>query len=65
VSDASPFKLIGLGAVLVIIGFLVPFLMVIGIIPTGFLLSVLSYLASVSGFILGVIGTAFYVRERK
>jgi membrane associated rhomboid family serine protease len=63
-SDASPFQLIALGFLFVFIGFLVPFLMVIGILPAGFILSIISYLASVGGLILGVIGAAFYVRER-
>lgn len=63
--DASPLALILIGFVLVVIGFALPFLMVLGILPSGFLLSVISYFASMGGLILGVFGAASYMRERR
>lgn len=53
----NPWKLIGIGFVLVLLGFVLPVLMVIGVIQTSLLLSLLSHGASVSGLILGLVGT--------
>jgi hypothetical protein len=53
----SPWKLIGIGFVLVVLGFVLPLLMVIDVIPTSLLLSLVSHGASVSGLILGIAGT--------
>jgi uncharacterized membrane protein len=62
--DMSPRAIILLGFVLVVLGFVLPFLMMIQVIPTTFFLALVSYLASFIGMILGIIGVAFYVRER-
>jgi len=61
----QPWKIIAIGFVLVLLGFLVPFLMVIGIIQPSFLLSFLSHGASVSGLLLGIIGAALYVHSER
>jgi hypothetical protein len=53
----NPWKLIGIGFVLVLLGFVLPVLMVIDVIQTSLLLSLLSHGASVSGLILGLVGT--------
>lgn len=53
----NPWTLIGLGFVLVLLGFVMPVLMVIDVIQTSLLLSLLSHGASVSGLILGLVGT--------
>ncbi len=53
----NPWKLIGIGFVLVVLGFVLPVLMVIEVIQTSLLLSLLSHGASVSGLILGLVGT--------
>ena len=53
----SPWKLIGIGFVLVVLGFVLPLLMIIDVIPTSLLLSLVSHGASVSGLILGIAGT--------
>jgi hypothetical protein len=53
----NPWTLIGIGFVLVLLGFVLPVLMVIDIIKTSLLLSLLSHGASVSGLILGLVGT--------
>lgn len=51
-----------LGFVLVLLGFVLPFLMVLRVIPSTIFLSFLSYAASVAGLFLGLIGAALYVR---
>jgi hypothetical protein len=59
---ASPIKTILLGFVLCVIGVAVPFLTVLGMIPSNFVLLFLSYAASVGGLFLGIIGAASYIR---
>jgi hypothetical protein len=61
----QPWKIILIGFLLVLLGFLVPFLMVIDIIEANLLLSFLSHGASVAGLFLGLIGAASYVRLGK
>ena len=55
-------QILALGFVLVLIGFALPFLMVVRIIPSSLILSFISYAASVIGLFLGLIGAALYVR---
>ncbi len=61
----SPVGMMILGFGLLVVGFIIPFLMVIQIIRPGFLLAFLSYAASLSGLFLGLIGAALYARERR
>ncbi|GAB4152469.1 MAG: hypothetical protein Fur0021_17300 [Candidatus Promineifilaceae bacterium] len=56
-----PLKLVLIGFLLVLLGAVLPFLMVIRIVEPSFLLSFISYGASVGGLFLGVIGAASYV----
>jgi hypothetical protein len=60
-----PFGLMLVGLVLLIAGFAVPFLMIIQVLQPSFLGAFLSYMASLGGLIIGVIGTAIYARERQ
>lgn len=53
------------GFVLVFLGFLLPLLMVIGVLESTFFLNFFSYTASVTGLFLGMISIAYYVRMRK
>ena len=53
------------GFALVLAGAVLPFLMVIGVLPSALGLSVLSYGCSVSGIFLGLIGAAAYAAERR
>jgi len=62
---SSPIGLMVLGFGLLLFGVLIPFLMVIDVMQAGFLLAFLSYFASISGLILGLVGTALYARERQ
>jgi len=60
-----PVRLILIGFFLVLFGFIGPFLMVLDIVETTFAFSFLSHAASVSGLLLGVIGTAMYAGARR
>lgn len=55
--------LIGLGAFLVVMGFVIPFLMVMRLIPSSFLIAFVSYAASVTGMTLGLVGAARHVAD--
>ena len=61
----QPWKLIVIGFVLVLMGFVLPFLMVVRVLESSIFLSFLSYAASVGGLFLGLIGAAMYVRIRR
>ena len=58
----QPWKIIGIGFVLVVLGFVLPFLMVIQVVESSIFLNFVSYAASVVGLFLGLIGAALYVR---
>jgi hypothetical protein len=53
-------RLIVIGFFLVLAGAVLPFLIVIGILESTFLLNFIAFVASVSGVFLGVMGTAMY-----
>jgi hypothetical protein len=61
----QPKKFIVIGFFLVMFGFLVPLLTVIKVIGASYILGFLSYAASVSGLILGIIGAISYTRLRR
>lgn len=61
----APVRLILIGFILVLSGFVGPLLMIIGIVETSFAFSFLSHAASVSGLFLGVVGTAMYAGARR
>lgn len=61
----SPRKLIIIGFILVASGFVLPLLMVIGVIQPSFLISFLSHGASVTGLFLGFWGTMMIIRIRR
>lgn len=54
-----------IGFVLVVVGAVLPFLIVLGILPSTFFLNFLAYGASLAGIFLGIIGVAFYVGETR
>jgi hypothetical protein len=58
-------RLVVVGFVLVLIGAVVPFLMVLGVLPSTFLLSAVSFFASLIGLVLGMLGAATSIRERR
>lgn len=53
------------GFLLVLYGFVIAFLMAIHVLKPSFLLAFTSYAGSLSGTILGVVGSILYVRERR
>jgi uncharacterized membrane protein len=57
--------MIFVGFILVVLGFVLPFLMIIQVVTTTFFLALISYMASLVGLFLGIIGAAFYVRESR
>ena len=60
-----PWNLILIGFVLSLMGVGLPLLMVIHIVPSTFFLNFLSFTASVSGLIAGIIGASLYVRGHR
>ena len=63
--STSPVHLIIYGFLLLLIGFLLAFGMVIGLIEPGFLLSFLSYGTSLAGLIVGLFGAFGYVQRSR
>ena len=58
----DPKRILIIGFFLVLSGFVIPLLMVIKVIEPTFLLSFISYGASLLGLILGFVGAALYTR---
>ncbi len=58
----SPHFLLALGLVLMLLGIILPFLMVIHILPSSFALNFFSWGASVVGLAIGMIGVTFFTR---
>jgi hypothetical protein len=54
-----------MGLALSVMGVSLPFLMLIHSLPSTFFLNFLSFLSSMTGLILGIIGAALYVRLRR
>ena len=63
--ELHPGQISGIGFILVLAGVVFPWLMVLRIIEPTYTLSFLSFAASVSGVLLGIIGAALYVRLNK
>lgn len=58
-------RLIVIGFFLVLAGAVLPFLIIIDVLPSTFLLNFLAFSSSMVGIFLGVIGTAMYVGEKR
>ena len=61
----SPLGLIFVGFLLSLTGVILPFLMVIHLIPSTFFLNFFSYGVSLTGLFLGVIGASRYIRGNR
>ena len=61
----KPVRLMAIGLVGLVIGFVLPFLMVLRIIDASFFLSFFAYGASISGLFVGLIGVATYTRDER
>lgn len=58
-------RMIFIGFLMVLFGFVTPLLMVIQVVEASYLLGFLSYAFSVAGLFLGVIGASQYVRVHR
>jgi hypothetical protein len=63
--DANPLVLLIIGFVLVVIGAAIPWLIVLRFIESTFFLNFLSFGSTVSGLLIGIIGTAGFVQGRR
>jgi len=54
-----------IGFIMVLFGFLMPWLMILGYVETTFFLSFLTYGVSLTGMILGVVGAAMLGLQRR
>ena len=61
----SPRFLLGFGLFLMFLGVVLPFLIIIHVIESTFLLNFFSWAASVAGLSLGMIGFAFWAKLNK
>ena len=61
----SPRFLLSLGLILLLIGSIVPYLIVIQILPSTFTLSFLAWTATTSGMFLGTIGLTMWAKLNK
>jgi hypothetical protein len=57
--------LIAISFVLILAGFLAPFLMVLGVLESGFTLSVSAYFCSLTGLVLTLYGVFDYTNSRQ
>ena len=58
-------RMIFIGFLMVLFGFVTPLMMVIKVVEASYLLSFLSYAFSVAGLFMGVIGASQYVRVHR
>lgn len=58
-----PRTLIIIGAVLVLLGFILPLLILLKVLESTFFLNFLAFIASLLGLILGILGAAQYAVE--
>ena len=63
--NVKPGMLLVIAFILLLTGWILPFLMVIHVLPSTFFLNFFSYTASTVGLIVGVIGAVMYARFRK
>ena len=61
----NPLRLIVIGFVLLLIGAVLPFLMLIGLVESTLFLNFLAVVSSITGLTTGFIGVALYVRRRR
>ncbi len=56
-----PYRLFVVGFLLVLAGAVLPFLMIMGIVPASLWLSFVTYISSVTGLFLGILGAATFL----
>jgi hypothetical protein len=65
ISRWNPLYILIVGGVLVVAGAVLPFLMVMKIIPSTYFTNFISYISSFVGLMAGIVGSALYVRNRR
>jgi hypothetical protein len=60
-----PGPMILIGFLLVVVGAVLPWLIVLQILPSTYALNFISFAASILGLMLGVVGLAYFVSLRK
>jgi hypothetical protein len=60
----SAFKMMAAGLVLLLAGFVLPFLMVLQLLEAGFALSFLAHFSSLAGLLVALYGALHYVGSR-
>lgn len=58
-------KLIIIGVFLLLIGAILPFLMVIRVVSSGIGLSIVAYISSIAGLVVGMVGVAKYIQSNR
>ncbi len=58
-NNPNPRLLLGIGIALLLLGFVLPVLMVMQVVESTFFLNFFSYIASLLGLMLGIIGLVF------
>ena len=61
----SPVQMMIIGFILLVIGFVLPFVMVLRLIEPTLLLGFVSYLTSLVGLVIGLMGVVFYGRVQR
>ncbi len=61
----SPRTMIVVGILMMVVGWLLPFLMILQVLESTFFLNFLSFTLSTAGLFLGMIGAALYYRQRR
>ena len=61
----SPLRLIILGFVLLVLGFVLPFSMLLQVLPSTLLLNFVAYLSSLFGLVIGIVGLVLYTQTRR
>jgi uncharacterized membrane protein (DUF485 family) len=59
----SPLSMIALAFLMLVLGFVLPFLMMMRILESTILLNFVAYLVSVFGLVLGIVGASSYTRR--
>ncbi len=64
-TNRRPILLIVIGFLLVLTGWVLPFLMLLKVIPSTFFLNFFAYTVGLAGLMLGIIGSAMIFRGRR
>ena len=63
--DINPLILLGVGFVLLVIGWVLPVLMIMQILESTFLLNLIAYSTSFLGLMIGIVGSVMYLSRHR